>query len=663
MACQGRLPSQCRVGNIETEMETEKLMFIKAGILADSLPRTRILACIGLVLLLSLTLVGAIQETFAQETGQVQELTGSLGPVEFRYYLLPDLKQGQILYVYMEGTSGNLDPAAGLLSADQDAVAVEEMLQSAAQNALLEGRDPLEAIKEAGNQNLLIWDDDGGGGLSSAFAYQVQVDDDYGLAVTSALSALEEGTFGDYRLLVGIDAPEVLTGKAMPTGEILAVLDREASPLSEEVQEITGTLTLNQMSEIFELYDLRGGDTLYAFVEATSGDLRPSLTLRNFANKATRTSNLAGSEAVATLEHQFNQDARNNKLEIAACCEGQVSEGDYHLLVGVNAPEVLTGQAEPTDQPVVERAVPVKIGIQLQQIVEVDEQNEFFTAVANLQMEWTDPRLAFSPESCDCTAKTYTGNTFNQFARDVEGRWPGFTLYNQQGNRWSQNRVAVVDQNGHVIYFERFSTDLQVDFDFRRYPFDQQTFDIRVDSIYPENFYYFTDLEGYSGISGEHGEDEFLIKDFDTTVTSQPAGTRATVSRFTFQFEAPRHAIYYILQIFVPILLIISVSWVTFFLRDYGRRIEVASANMLVFIAFGFSLSDNYPRLGYLTFLDAVMVVTFVINALVVIYSVLLRRMEMNGQGEQAERIDSVLDWLYPFSYIVAGIVLYFLFF
>jgi hypothetical protein len=615
------------------------------------------------VLLLSFALFGAAQEARAQETGWVQELTGSLGPAEYRYYLLPDLKQGQTLYVYLEGTSGNLDPAAGLLSAEQDAVTVKETVQSAARNALIEGRDPLEALEEAGMQNLLIWDDDSGGGLSAAFAYPVPADGDYGLAVTSALSALGEGTLGDYRLLVGIDVPEVLTGEAIPTGDILAVLDREASPPGEEVQEITGTLTLDQTSETFELYDFREGDTLYAFVQATSGDLRPSITLRNFANKATRTANLSGGETMATLEHQFSQDARNYKLEIAACCEGQASEGDYRLLVGVNAPEVLTGHAEPTDQPIVERSIPVKIGIKLQQIIEVDEQNEFFTVVANLQMEWTDPKLAFSPESCNCTVKTYTGNTFDQFVHDVKGRWPDFTLYNQQGNRWSQNRVAVVDQNGHVIYFERFSTDMQVDFDFRQYPFDRQEFNIRVDSIYPENFYYFTDLQGYSEISGEHGEDEFLIEDFDTIVTSEQAGTRATVSRFTFYFEAPRHANYYILQIFIPILLIISVSWVTFFLRDYGRRIEVASANMLVFIAFGFSLSDNYPRLGYLTFLDAVMVVTFVINALVVIYSVWLRRMEMNDRGEQAERVDSVLDWLYPTSYVIAGIALYLLFF
>jgi hypothetical protein len=221
----------------------------------------------------------------------------------------------------------------------------------------------------------------------------------------------------------------------------------------------------------------------------------------------------------------------------------------------------------------------------------------------------------------------------------------------------------VLSQTGQALYFERFSTDLQVDFDFRKYPLDQQKFVIHVDAIYPEQLYYFADLEGYSEITEGHGEDEFDIGELETQVTSEQASTRATTSRFTFQFEGPRHPTYYILQIFVPILLILVVSWVIFFLKDYGRRIEVASANMLVFIAFSFSLADNYPRLGYLTLLDAIMVVTFVASALGVIYNVWLRRLEMNDQSELADRIDSVLDWLYPLLFVSAGVVLYVMFF
>jgi hypothetical protein len=615
----------------------------------------------ALLLVWSLALLTGPGAAQAQGTGPVQELIGALAPNELLYYRLSGLEAGRTLYVYMEGTSGNLDPILAVVDASQDTAALENAFFDAIQQAIVDGRDPLLAAEEAANELFLTWDDDGGGGLAAAMEIPVPAGGDYRLVVSSALSSLDRGTFGNYRLLIGLDAPEVLTGEAAPTGETIAVLDREAAPPDEAVQELTGALTPE--GQFLELRDLRPGDTVYVYAQATSGDLRPTVELLNFADKPLRTANLGGQAAEATLEYTLPQGGRNYSLAIYGCCDAGAAPGEYRLLVGVNEPQVLTGQAAPMGRSIVEEPIPVQIGIKLEQIVEVDEQHEFFTAVASLQMEWTDPALAFSPETCDCVVKVYSKDDFAQFVADAGGRWPDFTLPNQQGNRWTQNRMAVVYQDGRALYYERFSTDLQVDFDFREYPFDSQEFSIHVDAIYPEDHVGFTDLEGYSEISGEHGEDEFQIGEFSTEVTSQQAGTTATTSRFTFRFGGPRHINYYLLQIFVPILLIAAVSWVTFFLRDYGRRIEVASANLLVFIAFSFSLADNYPRLGYLTFLDAVMALMFIVNAIVVAYNVWLRRLEMDGEADRAERVDSILDWVYPMSYILGAVILYLIFF
>lgn len=617
-----------------------------------------------ILLILSLVvwgLLGSHRLVHAQTVGRVQTLTGTIRPGDFYAYILPDLQSGETLYVYMQATSGNLDPIIALSDGTVDTQSLEDTYDSIVQQALVEGRDPLLAASEAAEDLFLIWDDDSGEGLAAAFEYPVTADGDYVLIVSNALTALGGTTFGSYELLIGLDAPQVLTGETETSGEPIAVLDREALPPGVAVEELSGTLTTEKGSQILELREFNLDDTLYIFVEATSGDLRPAVVLLNYADKPVRTANLSGQETHASLEYPIEDRGRGYALEITA---GEApTTGDYRLLVGVNAPEVLTGQGTSTDRTVIKEPIPVQIGLKLQQIVEVNEQNEFFTAVASLQMEWDDPELAFSPDSCDCVFKVYTEQNIDQLQSDTQGRWPAFTIYNQQGNRWTQNKLAVISQDGHATYFERFSTDLQVDFDFSRYPFDEEEFVIHIDAIYPESELFFTDLEGYSEISLEHGEDEFVIDSFDTTVTSEHASTKQTTSRFTFRFGGPRHLNYYLFQIFVPLLLILAVSWITFFLRDYGRRIEVASANMLVFIAFSFSLADNYPRLGYMTLLDAVMLVTFIISALVVIYNVWLRRMEMNDQAELADRIDSILDWVYPLTIIAAGVILYFIFF
>ena len=629
---------------------------------ASNISRMALVLGVGLILVLSpLTSLGPVG---AQSQGQVEVLTGKIDSGEITIYQLPGLQQGQRLYIHAAGTSSNLDPIVGVLDGSVDPEAIEAAFESALDEAVEQGLDPLEAIEELRDRFLLAWDDDGGGGLDTALDFQIPADGDYRLFIAGALSSLGAATFGHYELTIGLDAPQALEGDAEPTGHTVAVLDTAATPPGVGVYEVTGSLTPEKTSTFLILQDLKPDDTFYAYIETTSGDLAPGLVLQNFARKPIRSANLNGTEPFASLQYTFPGEANNYRLEISSCCEGEQSAaGDYRLLVGVNTPEVLTGQAEFGGRPVVREPIDVQIGLKLQQIVDVNQANEYFSAVGSLQMEWVDPAMAFNPSDCQCESKTFTGNSFNEFVKQAEGRWPEFTFENQQGTRWSQNQIAVVWSDGHTLYFERFTTNFQVDFDFRRFPFDTQEFVIRVDAIFPEEYQTFSDLEGFSEISTEHGEDEYLITDFDTQVTSAVASTRSATSRFIFSFTAPRHVNYYIFQVFVPILLIIIVSWISFFLKDYGRRIEVASANLLLFIAFSWSLSDNYPRLGYLTFLDAVMAIMFVVNASLVAYNVWLRRLEMNGQGERADRIDTVLDWVYPIGYVILFAVVVWQFF
>jgi hypothetical protein len=455
-----------------------------------------------------------------------------------------------------------------------------------------------------------------------------------------------------------------LTGDARPTGDEIGFADRETIPAGIAIEQITGELTDERSQTFVTLDDFDPGDTLYIHLEATSGDFSPVVVLRDFGNKAINGGNLTGEGNIASFQNYFPEGGQNYKLDISDWMgDGQFQPGEYRLLVGVNAPEVLSGSADPTESSAILNPIEVQAGIKLQQIYQVDQQSEFFSVVASLQMEWIDPSLAFSPDTCQCQAKIYTEKEFDRFLSDVAGRWPDFTLTNQQGNRWIQNRVVILYPEGRGVYFERFTTNFQVDFDFRRFPFDTQQFNIRLDMLYPEEFYYLADLPGFTEISKEHGEDEFIITGFETFVTSERVSTQSVTSRFTFSFAAPRHLEYYVFQIFIPILLIIMVSWITFFLKDYVRRIEVATGNLLLFIAFSFSLSDNYPRLGYLTFLDALMAITFIVNAFVVIYNVLMRRQEMAGKTEQVERIDNVLDWAYPFIYLIPLAIVYVIFF
>ncbi len=58
--------------------------------------------------------------------------------------------------------------------------------------------------------------------------------------------------------------------------------------------------------------------------------------------------------------------------------------------------------------------------------------------------------------------------------------------------------------------------------------------------------------------------------------------------------------------------------------------------------------------MGYLTFLDAVMAITFIINTLVVVLNVYFKWLETNGQVEKANRLEMPFDYIYPLAYLVS---------
>jgi hypothetical protein len=181
-----------------------------------------------------------------------------------------------------------------------------------------------------------------------------------------------------------------------------------------------------------------------------------------------------------------------------------------------------------------------------------------------------------------------------------------------------------------------------------------QDFYIKLDLLFPESQYVFIPLENFSEIDPLNGEDEFILTTFDTQISTEISSRLVPTSRFSFHFSAPRHLSYYIFRFFVPILLIIIVSYVTFFLKDYTRRIEIATGNLLLFIAFSFSLGENYPRMGYLTFMDAIMAITFVINTAVVVLNVYFKWLEQKDQREKADRLEAPFNYIYPLAYIIS---------
>jgi len=600
----------------------------------------------------------------AQQPPQVQTFTGYLEPGEREVYDLPNLKKDDTLYVYMARLSGNLDPLCAVADTKLDLKSfdarLESMLWKSQENHFKAFRDLLDSSYSA-------WDDDSGQRSDAALKFTVPADGDYRIMVTGVHQHLgRQGmgqTFGDYRLLIGINAPQVLSGQATPTGQVIARLDQPAE-LRIRIQQVQGVLTPQHDSTYFRLRIIDPGAILYVRVQATSGNLKPVLILKNYGGKIIRADNLQGLQNVAQLQYAFTEESRNYSVHLSGTPEGnQQISGSYRLLLGLNAPEVLKGQGKPVGRPLIREPIQVRAGIYVDQISEVNQRDENYGAVGDLVLEWNDPAYAFNPDICQCSYKTFDPPQFEKFNVEKGLRWPRFVFYNQQGKRWSQGEAFWVYTSGRVQYYERFSATFQApDFNFRKFPLDTQKFFIHLECVDPEEDYIFTFLPKYTGLGKKLGEEEWYITQHGAKVSSTASPDGSTYSRYSFQLLARRHLSFYIFRIFIPLLLIITVSWVAFFLKDYSKRVDISGANLLVFIAFNFTIGSELPRLGYLTFLDTILIVAFAITALTVVFNVALKRLDTKGKTELTEKIDRYLLWGYPLFYI-AGLAMLILIF
>lgn len=300
----------------------------------------------------------------------------------------------------------------------------------------------------------------------------------------------------------------------------------------------------------------------------------------------------------------------------------------------------------------------VGVGIFIDQITFVDQQAENFGVVGTLFLSANYPELAFDPAEHGSEFKAYGAEALGEELTEAGIMPPYFILRNQQGRRFTQQTSVLVSATGQINYAERFTATFQAPhFNFKRYPFDTQRFYVEVSSMLPKEFVEFYPLEDKTGMGDLLGEEEWILANPSiaaSTVTG--IGDRET-SMVALSFTGKRHVQYYTLRIILPLVIILFVTWATFFLEEYRRRIDMASANLLVFVAFNFAISTMLPKLGYLTFMDSLLAGMFVITGSTVLVNIMLRRMKTTGRETLARKIDTYLViWVYP---ILHGIFLF----
>lgn len=620
--------------------------------------KKRLIQLLGLFFALLIVAMASFAQEDEGVNKTINQFEGYIETNNLDKYVVKDLVAGDTLYLNLSTTSGNLDPTLAIAEPDINVRRLLGEIGDRITELSTEGIDPLESLQIVARELLIAGNDDGGEGYNSALEYVIPEDGDYAIIAGSSYT---NPSFGGYILTIGVNAPEALTG-----GRLQAIGEREIefsssiTTTQRLIHDSTARFPVGGDDITRRLKPVRAGDTLYVYARSDDENMQPIVFLRDYGGKVIALDNYTegAREQIARLEYTFPEDGENYQLQIQRCCD--TSSPELRLLVGINVPEVMRGSVIGDVPDAFIEPVAVSLNVTVDQISNVDQKAENFAVVATLNLRWQDPTLAFPRDACECDEVTYAASQISQLVNQA-AFWPDYAFFNQQGRRDIQTSGAVVNSEGEVGYFERFTVTLQApDFDFRAFPFDNQKFYIRVASILADDLVVFEDA-GTSGFGNQLGEEEWVIVETESTVDTLQ-NIYSARSMFNLRFNMIRHLNYYVFRIFLPITIILIVSWITFFLKDYGKRVDVSSANLLLFVAFNFTISGELPRLGYLTFLDMLLIVGFILTAFTLTLNVIFKRIEQSGRDKLVNRIDSIVIWGYPTSYMVATVVLYILY-
>lgn len=290
---------------------------------------------------------------------------------------------------------------------------------------------------------------------------------------------------------------------------------------------------------------------------------------------------------------------------------------DNHLanITTNNVPSTLDIQL-PQQAPVKDTPIQIGINLRIIKIFDVDPVAETYRVDAYIDYSWLDIRNdRLIPDGRNSI--TLEDLQVDDFDNAI---WnPAFEIINNIDTKEISNKRLVVSRGGKITYNERFKATLSSDMNFHLFPFDSHKLTINIEAFshdtktlnFSENpqVYPKTNKEwnlnswrpksrtcrlsanDYSYLSDSTGEDSF--------------------HRFSFVLEVERKPGYFIWQILLPLFIIMISAWSAFHVRDFSTQIGLISTLMLTVYAFNFFISGSIPQLSYNTFLEMIIITSF----------------------------------------------------
>ncbi|XP_067085724.1 gamma-aminobutyric acid receptor subunit beta-3 [Osmerus mordax] len=281
---------------------------------------------------------------------------------------------------------------------------------------------------------------------------------------------------------------------------------------------------------------------------------------------------------------------------------------------------------------------PVAVGmsIDVASIDRVSEVNMDYTLTMYFQQYWRDKRLAYAGIPLNLTLDNRVADQLwvpdTYFLNDKKSFVHGVTV---------KNRMIRLHPDGTVLYGLRITTTAACMMDLRRYPLDEQNCTLEIESYgYTTDDIEFYWKGGDSAVTGVTRIElpQFSIVDYKL-VSKNVVFSTGAYPRLSLSFKLKRNIGYFILQTYMPSILITILSWVSFWINydASAARVALGITTVLTMTTINTHLRETLPKIPYVKAIDM-----YLMGCFVFVFLALLEYAFVNyiffGRGPQMQK-------------------------
>ena len=277
----------------------------------------------------------------------------------------------------------------------------------------------------------------------------------------------------------------------------------------------------------------------------------------------------------------------------------------------------------------------------------IDSAEQTFNANIFIGLTWKDPSL------------THSGSGPVKYPLDKIWN-PALQIINEARLvRKTLPETAIVQPDGTVEYRQRYVGIFSQPLKLYDFPFDQQKFRLSLiaPTYTPEKLQFVPNKKWLdkgipyaTGITKELSLPDWKI--IDLKAEDSPYFITADYGNagYALVFTAKRLVKYYLMKVILPLIFIVMMSWVVFWIdpEDSSTKIGAAITSMLTLIAYRFAIDTQVPKVSYTTRMDEFIfmstLIVFISLAHVILTSTLVKCNKVSTAG----KVDKISRIVFP---------------